>query len=338
MKTKQNFSLKLLNTFGIDVKAKYFVELNSDEEILSFLSSRFLKNKQFLILGGGSNILFTNDFDGVVVKINSKGINIIKENEDFIYVDAKAGEVWQDFVDYCLENNYAGLENLSLIPGSVGAAPIQNIGAYGVELKDVFYQLTAINIQTGEIKKFNKEDCNFGYRSSIFKNKLKNKYIIKSVVFKLSKKPVFNTKYGAIEDELKNMGIGKLNIQVISEAVSRIRKRKLPDIEEIGCAGSFFKNPVVSAEEFKNLKKDFIDIIAFQQPDETYKISAGWLIEQCGWKSKKIGNAGVYKNQALVLVNYGNSTGKEILELSCKIENSVFEKFNIRLNKEVNIL
>ncbi len=337
MNIKQNFSIKFFNTFGIDVKAKYFVELNSDEEIISFLSSGFLKNKQFLILGGGSNILFTKDFTGVVVKINSKGITILKEDEDFIYVKAMAGEVWQDFIDYNIKNNYGGLENLSKIPGSVGAGPIQNIGAYGVELKDVFYQLTAINIQTGDIIKFNKKDCNFGYRSSIFKNELKNKYIINSVVFRLFRKPVFNTKYGAIEMELRDMGINKLSVSAVSEAVSRIRKRKLPDIEQIGCAGSFFKNPVITEEEFKNLKKDFPNIITYERPDKTFKIAAGWLIEQCGWKGKRIGNAGVYKNQALVLVNYGNSTGKEILELSCKIENSVFEKFNIRLNKEVNV-
>jgi len=338
MNIKQNFSIKSFNTFGIDVKAKYFVELNSDEEIISFISSGFLKNKQFLILGGGSNILFTKDFTGVVVKINSKGITVLKEDEDFIYVKAKAGEDWQDFIDYNIKNNYGGLENLSEIPGSVGASPIQNIGAYGVELKDVFYQLTAINIQTGDIIKFNKEDCNFGYRSSVFKNELKNKYIVSSVVFRLFKKPVFNTKYGAIEMELRDIGINKLSVSAVSEAVSRIRKRKLPDIEQIGCAGSFFKNPVITEEEFKNLKKDFPNIIAYEQADKTFKVAAGWLIEQCGWKGKKIGNAGVYKNQALVLVNYGNSTGKEILELSCKIENSVFEKFNIRLNKEVNVL
>ena len=338
MNIKQNFSIKFFNTFGIDVKAKYFVELNSDEEIISFLSSGFLKNKQFLILGGGSNILFTKDFSGVVLKINSKGITILKKDEDFIYIKAMAGEVWQDFIDYNIKNNYGGLENLSTIPGSVGASPIQNIGAYGVELKDVFYQLTAINIQTGDIIKFNKEDCNFSYRSSIFKNELKNKYIINSVVFRLFRKPVFNTKYGAIEMELRDMGINKLSVSAISEAISRIRKRKLPDIEQIGCAGSFFKNPVITEEEFKNLKKDFPNIIAYEQPDKTFKVAAGWLIEQCGWKGKRIGNAGVYKNQALVLVNYGNSTGKEILELSCKIENSVFDKFNIRLNKEVNVL
>lgn len=337
MNIKQNFSIKFFNTFGIDVKAKYFVELNSDEEIISFLSSGFLKNKQFLILGGGSNILFTKDFSGVVLKINSKGITILKKDEDFIYIKAMAGEVWQDFIDYNIKNNYVGLENLSTIPGSVGASPIQNIGAYGVELKDVFYQLTAINIQTGDIIKFNKEDCNFSYRSSIFKNELKNKYIINSVVFRLFRKPVFNTKYGAIEMELRDMGINKLSVSAISEAISRIRKRKLPDIEQIGCAGSFFKNPVITEEEFKNLKKDFPNIIAYEQPDKTFKVAAGWLIEQCGWKGKRIGNAGVYKNQALVLVNYGNSTGKEILELSCKIENSVFDKFNIRLNKEVNV-
>ncbi len=338
MNIKQNFSIKFFNTFGIDVKAKYFVELNSDEEIISFLSSGFLKNKQFLILGGGSNILFTKDFTGVVVKINTKGITILKEDEDFIYIKAKAGEDWQDFIDYNIKNNYGGLENLSTIPGSVGAGPIQNIGAYGVELKDVFYQLTAINIQTGDIIKFNKEDCDFSYRSSIFKNELKNKYIINSVVFRLFRKPVFNTKYGAIEMELRDMGINKLSVSAVSEAVSRIRKRKLPDIEQIGCAGSFFKNPVITEEKFKNLKKDFPNIVAYEQPDKTFKVAAGWLIEQCGWKGKRIGNAGVYKNQALVLVNYGNSTGKEILELSCKIENSVFEKFNIRLKKEVNVL
>jgi len=338
MNIKQNFSIKSFNTFGIDVKAKYFVELNSDEEIISFLSSGFLKNKQFLILGGGSNILFTKDFTGIVLKINSKGITVLKEDDDFIYVKAKAGEDWQDFIDYNIKNNYGGLENLSEIPGSVGASPIQNIGAYGVELKDVFYQLTAINIQTGDIIKFNKEDCNFGYRSSIFKNELKNKYIISSVVFRLFKKHVFNTKYGAIEMELRDMGINKLSVSAVSEAVSRVRKRRLPDIEQIGCAGSFFKNPVITEEEFKNLKKDFPNIIAYEQADKTFKVAAGWLIEQCGWKGKRTRNAGVYKNQALVLVNYGNSTGKEILELSCKIENSVFEKFNIRLNKEVNVL
>lgn len=338
MTVKENFSLRKLNTFGIEAIAKYFAEVSSMEEIRELLSTNEFQNTTKFILGGGSNILFTRNFDGIIVKNNLKGIHLLKEDEEFYYVKAGAGENWHQFVLYCIEHNYAGIENLSLIPGNIGASPMQNIGAYGTEIKDVFVELEAINIHTGEKDNFSNKDCRFGYRESIFKLELKNKYIITSVTYRLRKTPVFNISYGAIEQELEKMGVKELSIAEIGRAVCNIRSSKLPDPAIIGNAGSFFKNPVISKETYSILLKKYADIPAYQQPDGTVKLAAGWLIEKCGWKGSRFGDAGVHKNQALVLVNYGEAPGHEIYELSTKILKSVKETFGIQLEREVNIL
>lgn len=333
-----NDSLKPYNTFGINVDAKHFVEVASVVEIKEI--SSFIENHQmpFLILGGGSNILFTKDFEGLVIKINLKGIELVHEDTNHYYIKALAGENWDDLVKYCVENNYAGLENLSLIPGCVGASPIQNIGAYGVEMKDHFHELELYDLTDDTIRTMNGEACRFGYRSSMFKNELKGKAIILSVTFRLDKIPVFRTEYGAIKDELKTEEVSSFSIQKIREAVIKIRRSKLPDPNEIGNAGSFFKNPTVPAVFRNKLLKSHPGLVSYSQPNGDYKLAAGWLIEQCGWKGRRIGDAGVHEKQALVLVNYGNVTGMEILELSDEIKKSVFETFTVLLEREVNVV
>ena len=338
MHIQNNISLKKYNTFGIDVTTKEFVEINSDEEIKALINSKLLKNKKYFILGGGSNVLFTKNFDGIIVKINTKGKSIIKEDSEHIYLRVSAGEEWQDFVDYCIENNYAGVENLSLIPGTVGAAPVQNIGAYGVELKDVFFELQAIEIASGRIVKFTKNDCEFSYRNSIFKNRLKNKYIIISVSFKLNKHPEIKIEYGNVKQELEKSGIINPGIKEISEAICNIRRKKLPDIEEFGSAGSFFKNPVVDEKTFIELKNKFPKMSTYKLPDSKYKLAAAWLIEKSGMKGKTFGNAGIYKDQALVIVNHGGAGTKEIIFVMEKVQKTVYEKFQITLQAEVNII
>ena len=338
MNLQQNISLKPYNTFGIDAKAKYFSLFSNVEELNEILNSQFSILNPQLILGGGSNILLTKDFDGVVLKNEIKGIEIIDEDEDHVYVKAGAGENWHQFVLFCVKNNYGGVENLSLIPGNVGASPMQNIGAYGVEIKDVFYELEAFHKHEKIIQKFSLNDCGFGYRESVFKNKYKNQFVIASVGFCLHKKHVFNTSYGVINQELEKMGVKELTIQALSQAVINIRSSRLPDPKEVGNAGSFFKNPVISNQQFEELKKEFRNIIAFPSGNAHTKLSAGWLIEQCGWKGYRKGDAGCYDKQALVLVNYGNATGKEIYELSERIIQSVREKFNVFLEREVNIV
>ncbi len=338
MIVSENYSLKKLNTFGIDAYARYFSEFSSIDEIQEILSKQIFTNSQKLILGGGSNLLFTRNFDGIALKNNLKGIEIIKEDADFYFIKAGAGEVWHDLVMHCIDNNYGGLENLSLIPGRVGAGPMQNIGAYGAEIKDNFYELEALNIADKTIQTFSNSDCRFGYRESIFKRELKNQFIITSVTFKLLKKPVFNTNYGAIEKELDEMGVKELSIQAISNAVCNIRRSKLPNPAEIGNAGSFFKNPEVSCTEYEFLKEQFPAVIGYNLENGNVKLAAGWLIEQSGWKGKTFGDAGVHKLQALVLVNYGNAKGNEIYDLSQKIMDSVKGKFNVSLEREVNII
>ena len=334
---EQNISLKPYNTFGIEATAKWFARFSSIEELSELhADNRFLEQK--LILGGGSNLLLTQNYNGLVLKNEICGHEIINENEEQITLKVGAGETWHNFVLFCVENNYGGIENLSLIPGSVGAAPMQNIGAYGVELKSVFVSLDAFHIKTGKIHSFSNEDCKFGYRESIFKNSHKGKYIITSVIFKLSKKPTFNTSYGAINDELKQMGITKLSVKAISDAVINIRRSKLPDPAEIGNSGSFFKNPVILNGVFEEIKRNHPQIASYPNGEHHTKIAAGWLIEQAGWKGKTIGNYGVHKNQALVLVNYGGATGKEIFDLSSQIIDSVKSKFGIELQREVNII
>ena len=335
---QQNCSLKSFNTFGINVTASFFCIVHTVEEIKSILTDEKWKQMPVLLLGGGSNVLLTKNFDGLVIKNELKGISVVDDTDDYVLVKAAAGEVWHDLVMWCIERNYAGIENLSLIPGSVGAGPMQNIGAYGVELKNTFYELEALNRSTAEMQVFNAADCNFGYRQSIFKSTLKDKYIITSVTFKLNKKPQYNTSYGAIEQELRKTGVAELNIKNISSAVIAIRKSKLPDPAEIGNAGSFFKNPEVEASLFKAIKTNYPDCVGYPVSDGNVKLAAGWLIEQCGWKGKIVGNTGAHKNQSLVLVNYGGATGNEVYLLAQAIQQAVFEKFNVLLEMEVNII
>ena len=337
MQMQENVSLKKYNTFGIDVAAQYFAicsTLNELEELLSINISQL----PTFILGGGSNILFTKPFAGLVLKNELKGIELVKEDADYYYVKAAAGEVWQNLVLYCIENNYAGLENLSLIPGNVGATPMQNIGAYGVEIKDVFEELEAYHIKDKTIVIFKLPACQFAYRESIFKHKNKGQFIILNVTFKLRKQPVFNTNYGAINTELEQMGVTELSIKNISQAIINIRSSKLPNPKVIGNAGSFFKNPQISKFRLHVLKEQYEKIPAYNVDDMNFKIAAGWLIEQCGWKGYRKGDAGCNPLQALVLVNYGNATGKEILDLSADIIQSVEQKFGVTLEREVNIL
>ncbi len=338
MNIRENQSLKKLNTFGIDASARFFSEFSSVEELKQLLSDPAFSNMPKLILGGGSNLLFTADFNGIVLKNNLKGIELVKEDAGFYYVKAAAGEVWHIFVMYCIAHNYAGLENLSLIPGNVGASPMQNIGAYGVEIKDLFYELEALKITDQTLHTFNNAECKFGYRESVFKRELKNLFVITSVTFKLYKKPFLNTSYGAIEKELEAMGVKEVNIQNISQAVINIRSSKLPNPAEIGNAGSFFKNPEIAKSTFKQLKNKFPAIVGYDLENGNVKLAAGWLIEQCGWKGKTSGDAGVHKLQALVLVNYANAKGNEIYDLSQKIMDSVKEKFGVELEREVNII
>lgn len=336
MKVLHNISLKKHNTFGIDVTARNFVEAQSLKELQEAIQLDY--NQKFL-LSGGSNMLLTKDIeDALVVYINIKGKQVIDEDEQHVWIKANAGENWHQFILWCLDRNYGGLENMSLIPGNIGTAPIQNIGAYGKELKDNFIECEAMNINTGIIKIFNKEECEFGYRNSIFKNQLKGQYIITSVTLKLTKKDhILNTSYGAIEAELKNYQIKNPTIKDISNAVIAIRQSKLPDPKELGNSGSFFKNPVISRAEFDIFINKYPNAPSYKVSDNEIKIPAGWLIEQAGFKGKRFGDAGVHKNQALVLVNHGNATGKEIWDLAMNIKKVVLEKFNIEINPEVNI-
>jgi len=337
LKTEKNISLKPYNTFGIDVKSDRFTEVNNVKSVREFIQV----HTDFHILGGGSNILLIRDLEKPVLKISTKGISVLDEHSDehFVFVQVQAGENWHDFVSWCLKNNFGGLENLSLIPGNVGTSPMQNIGAYGVELKDVFHSLNALEIATGIIRTFDKEACAFGYRDSFFKQEGKNRFIILDVTFRLTRKDhIIKMNYGAIKEELARKAISNPGIKDVSEAVIAIRKSKLPDPKEIGNSGSFFKNPVVSTAHFESLKAVYPDIPNFPVSEDLTKVPAGWLIEQCGFKGKRVGDAGVHKNQALVLVNYGNASGKEIYDLAVTIQNTVQEKFGIALEMEVNIL
>ena len=331
----ENISLKNYNTFGIDVKAKRFVNIHSIVELQKLLS----KEKDLFLLSGGSNMLLTHDIEKLVVHIDIKGISIENENENSVEITVNAGENWHEFVLWCVENNYGGIENLSLIPGKVGTCPIQNIGAYGIEVKDTITKVSVVEIETGKIKNFTNEECKFGYRDSIFKNDQKDKFIIVTVSFRLTKKNhVFHTSYGAIEAELTSQKSGSQTLKNISEAVINIRKSKLPDPKELGNSGSFFKNPLISSTHFEKLQLEFPTIPNFKISETVVKIPAGWLIEQAGFKGKRFGNCGVHEKQALVLVNYGNATGVEILNLAKKIQKTILEKFQIELEIEVNII
>ncbi len=331
---KHNFPLQSFNTFGIQARAEHFAPFHTVDELLSLLA---IAPTPFLILGGGSNILLTRDVKGTVLKNEIEGINILNENDNEVVVMVGGGVVWHDFVKWSIEKNLGGIENLSLIPGSVGAAPMQNIGAYGTELKSVFKELEAVHISTKAVRTFSNHDCQFGYRHSIFKGELKGQFVICNVTFQLSKKPQLITSYGAVEKELLEMGVSK-SVNSVSQAIINIRNRKLPNPKEIGNGGSFFKNPTITNSHFESLKKDFPNIVGYPNGHELTKVAAGWLIEQAGWKGHTMKDAGVHKNQALVLVNYGHAKGTDILELSKKIQQSVKQKFGIKLEAEVNII
>ena len=337
MKIEKNKSLKKLNTFGIDVCAGKYVEIYDEDELKQLLSANELKNELKLVLGGGSNILFTRDYKGIVIKNSIPGIKIIFEDEKYSLVKAGAGVVWNDLVLFAVEKNLGGIENLISIPGNVGAAPVQNIGAYGEELQNTFHSLKGIFIDSGKEAVFTREDCKFGYRDSIFKNDLKGKFIITYVILELYKdpQPVFN--YGTIKNELDKLKKENYSLKDISEIIAHIRNEKLPNPSSIGNAGSFFKNPEIDKDLFLELKKEHPEIPAFTTPFDKVKIPAGWLIEKCGWKGKRINNAGVHEKQALVLVNYGNATGSDILSLAYEIKISVIKTFGIELTDEVNI-
>ncbi|MCS3531529.1 UDP-N-acetylmuramate dehydrogenase [Chryseobacterium sp. JUb7] len=336
---QENFSLKPYNTFGVDAKAKYFAEVSTTDELKDVLSFSKTNTLPLLFLGGGSNVLLTKDFDGLVIQLNLKGISEEVLNENEILITAKAGENWHEFVMHCLDKNFGGLENLSLIPGNVGTSPMQNIGAYGTEIKDIFVSCRVLNLKTLEIALFNLKQCQFGYRDSIFKQEGKGKYVILEVSFRLTmKNHRIKTEYGAIKTELENLNIEKPTIQDVSRAVINIRQSKLPDPKQIGNAGSFFKNPTIPLTQFQELQRKFENIQGYPNGDFV-KVPAGWLIEQCGWKGKQIGNVASHKLQSLVIINAtGEATGKEIFDFSTEIINSVKEKFGIELEREVNII
>ncbi|AQS92858.1 UDP-N-acetylenolpyruvoylglucosamine reductase [Polaribacter sp. BM10] len=335
MNIQQNISLKKYNTFGISVNAKRFISVDS-----VYLLQQILKQeKDIFLISGGSNMLLTKNIEKLVVHIDFKGISIDREDENNVYLTVNAGENWHEFVLWTINNDYGGIENLSLIPGNVGTCPIQNIGAYGVEVKDVITKVEALEIETGKLVSFSNEVCDFGYRNSIFKNEEKGKYVIVAVSFKLTKnKHTLNTSYGAIETELEAKNIVSPSLQDVSNAVITIRKSKLPDPKEIGNSGSFFKNPVISKDQFLELQKENPNIPNYPVSDTEIKVPAGWLVEQSGFKGKRFGDAGIHEKQALVLVNYGNASGKEIYLLAQKIQEKVFKNFGISLEIEVNVI
>lgn len=332
---EQNISLRPFNTFGIDVQATRFATVNSIKQLRAILR----KEQPSLILGGGSNLLLTKKIDGLVIKNDFRGIKLLEETADTVIVQFGAGENWHNIVLWAIENNLGGIENLSLIPGTVGAAPIQNIGAYGVELRDVFVELEAIYLKSGRKRTFSLEECKFGYRDSVFKRRLKGKVFITSVSLRLTKKHQLKLTYGAIGKVLEEQGVKHPTIKDVSDVVIQIRSSKLPDPKVLGNSGSFFKNPEINASKFKALIAKFPEAVNYPLPDGRYKIPAGWLIEQCGWKGKRVGNTGAHKNQALVLVNYdGKATGQEVFDLALSIQASVKSKFDILLTPEVNVI
>ncbi len=336
---QENINLQPYNTFGIKAYARYFISIQTTNDLISLIQSEPYRNHKRLILGGGSNILFTCDFNGLVIHNDLKGITITGETDDHIQLTVASGESWHSFVMHCLGNNWGGIENLSLIPGTVGAAPMQNIGAYGVEIKEVVDRVTGIDLFTGTEQTFTNSECRFGYRESIFKHDLKEKIFISSVTLSLTKKNHrLRTEYGAIKDTLNAMSITQPTIHSVSEAVITIRQQKLPDPQVLGNSGSFFKNPVITASHYEQLLKDYPAMPGYKAENQSIKIPAAWLIESCGWKGKRINDAGVHHQQALVLVNYGTATGEEILSLSRNIQHDVAKKFDIDLTPEVNIV
>ncbi len=337
MKIQSNYSLKNKNTFNFECIASHYVEVRNIAEIQELIQTEEFKNKQRFILGGGSNVLFTKDFEGLIIHPDFKGIEVVEEDGDSVILEIGSAEVWEDVVDLTVKNGWSGIGNLAAIPGSVGAAPVQNIGAYGVELKDVFLSLSAINLLDGSEKKFHKDDCKFGYRNSVFKSKFKNQYLITSVRIKLSKNDKPQIKYEALSAYLAEEKI-KPSLESVYNAIVQIRGSKLPDPKLLGNAGSFFKNPVIKPDHFDKLKKKFPLIKSYPQSNGNQKIAAGWLVESCGWKGKKYHGVGVHKNQALVLVNFGAGQGADVYALAELIMKSVYEEFGIQLESEVNIL
>ncbi len=336
MKLSENSSLKSHNTFGLDEPARYLFEYQSAKELMSFVKSNFLEDKEFYSIGSGSNILFTKPYDGVVLHSQIKGYEVIEESSDSLLLRVGAGEIWDEFVAYCVDNNWCGVENLSNIPGHVGASPVQNIGAYGIEAKDAIDRVIGIDVDNKIVKEFTNKECSFGYRDSIFKHELRNKFIITEVVFSLSKEALYHLDYAQIKEELDKYDA--VNLQNIRKAIISIRTSKLPDPLELGNAGSFYKNPLVSTEKFNSLQQKYPQIPYYQASEDKVKVPAAWLIEQAGWKGKSHGNAAVHDKQALVIVNKGNAKGKEIVELSQLIRQSVFSKFDIEIEPEVIFL
>ena len=337
MEILENFSLKKYNTFGIEAKAAAFVAVHSVEELRQILQENPTREK--FILGGGSNMLLTKDIDALVIHIDLKGKKIIKEDENHVWVESQAGENWHEFVLYTISQDFGGLENMSLIPGNVGTTPVQNIGAYGTEIKDTFEYCEAMEIATQKMRTFSHAECNFGYRESIFKQDIKDQYIITSVVFKLTKKNHnIKTSYGDIIAELTKQNVTEPTLRDVSNAVIAIRQSKLPDPKELGNSGSFFKNPIVLKSDFEPIHAKFPEMKFYEVSETEVKVPAGWLIEQAGFKGKRFGDAGIHKNQALVLVNYGDATGQEILAVSRDVQQTVFEKFGIRIEAEVNVI
>jgi len=337
MQIRGNISLKPYNTFGIDVKARYFAKLHSDNEMAAFFSSLEPEHLPVLILGGGSNVLFTKDFEGSVACIRSKGIAKLMEDEKHVYLKIAAGEVWDDVVKYAVEHGLGGIENLSLIPGNAGTGPVQNIGAYGVELKDVLYSVEVADVVAQHYRAFRPADCEFGYRTSIFKKQRKDRFVITGLCLKLAKQPVLKLSYGDIGKELEKAGVKEPTISAVRDIIIKIRSSKLPDPAILGNAGSFFMNPVISSDDHARLIEQYHNMPSFRSGD-AIKVPGAWLIERCGWKGRRFGDAGVYSDQPLVLVNYGNATGREILSLAENIIDSVKEKFGITLEKEVNVI
>lgn len=336
MEVRENYSLKNYNTFGIDVKCRYFVESDTESEFLEFVSSYELKPEEIMVLGEGSNFLFTDDFDGTVFYPTIKGMEIVEENDEHVWVRIGAGEIWDDFVAWAVEQGYGGVENLSFIPGHVGAAPVQNVGAYGMEAGDTIERVEAIQIEEARKDVINAADCRFAYRDSIFKGEWKNKYIITYVVFRLTKAPEFRLNYGSVQEELQKLGA--VNLKNIRQAIIHIRQAKLPDVKELPNAGSFFKNPVVPREQAEQLKKKYPELPVYPVDEERVKLAAGWLIEQCGWKGKDLGKAGVYEKQALILVNRAEASGVEVAHLANEVKKSVFMTFGVWIEPEVYVI
>lgn len=337
MEFHENFSLKNFNTFGIEAKAKKFAAVHSIADLSSILE-QYSNDKKF-ILGGGSNMLLTKNIDALVIHVDLKGKKIIKEDENFVWVESQAGENWHEFVLWTIDQNFGGLENMSLIPGNVGTTPVQNIGAYGTEIKDTFVSCEAMEITNQEMKTFFKNECHFGYRESVFKNEVKDQYIITSVIFKLTKQNhKINISYGDIASELAKNHISEPTLKDVSNAVIAIRQSKLPDPKELGNSGSFFKNPILLKTDFEAIHQRFPEMKYYEVSDTEVKVPAGWLIEQAGFKGKRFGDAGIHKNQALVLVNYGNATGQEILDVAKNIQATIFETFGIHIEAEVNVI